>query len=388
MKVTVRVKLVPSPEQARALEATLDACNRAADHASRVAQTTGARHKYALQEVVYHELKADFGLSAQPAVRVLGKVADAYTTRSANLKNGNLGRKGSQRRARAEARAITFRPDAAQPFDARCLSWQMDARTVSIWTIQGRMKHLPFVGSPEQLKLLATCRQGESDLLCQDGQWFLSATCEVPEQPLNTEPEGFVGVDLGIVEIATTSTGDRYAGRRLNRYRRRQNRMRAKLQKKGTKSAKRVLKRRRRREARRARDVNHRISKHIVERAERTGHGITLEDLRGIRGRVRQATQQRSMLHSWSFAQLRDFIVYKARRAGVPVLVVDPAYTSQTCSACGHTDRRNRPSRAWFVCRGCGVVLHADVNASRNLAHRGQAAWNAGRRSTAPAPSG
>src|SRR5690625_1660599 len=138
----------------------------------------------------------------------------------------------------------------------------MDARTVSIWTVRGRMKHLPFVGSPEQLKLLATCRQGESDLLCQDGHWFLSATCEVPEQPLNTAPEGFVGVDLGIVEIATTSTGDRFAGRRLNRYRRRQNRMRAKLQAKGTKSAKRVLKRRRRREARRARDVNHRISKH------------------------------------------------------------------------------------------------------------------------------
>ncbi|WP_017608492.1 RNA-guided endonuclease InsQ/TnpB family protein [Nocardiopsis xinjiangensis] len=387
MKVTVRVKLVPSPEQARALAATLDACNRAADHASRVAQTTGARHKYALQEALYHEVKADFGLSAQPAVRVLGKVADAYTTREANLKNGNLGRKGSQRRARAQARAITFRRDAAQPFDARCLSWQMDARTGSIWTTRGRMKNLPFVGSPEQLKLLATCRQGESDLLCQDGQWFLSATCQVPEQPLNTEPEGFVGVDPGIVEIATTSEGDRYAGRGLNRYRRRQNRLRAKLQKKGTKSAKRVLKRRRRRQARRARDVNHRISKHIVERAERTGHGIALEDLRGIRGRVRQAKQQRSVLHAWSFAQLRDFIVYKARRAGVAVVVVDPAYSSQTCSACGHTDRGNRASRAWFVCRGCGVVLHADVHASRNLARRGRAAWNAGRRSTAPAPS-
>ncbi|MEU3310853.1 transposase [Nocardiopsis sp. NPDC006832] len=387
MKLVVRVKLLPSLEQAQALQATLHTCNEAADHASQVAQTTGARNKYALQEATYHELKARFALSAQPTVRVIGKVCDAYTTRQANLKAGNLGRKGSPRRQRVESTPISFRPDAAQPFDDRCLSWQMDARTVSIWTVAGRMKNLGFVTSPEQLKLLAEYRQGESDLICRDGQWFLSATCEVPERVENPDPVGFVGVDLGIVEIATTSTGDRFAGRVLNRYRRKQNRLRAKLQAKGTKSAKRVLKRLRRRETRRARDVNHTISKRIVERAERTDHGIVLEDLRGIRGRVRQAKRQRSMLHSWSFAQLRDFIAYKARRTGVPVLIVDPAYTSQTCSACDHTSRRNRPTRNRFVCRQCGVVLHADVNASRNLAHRGEVAWNAGRQSTAPAPT-
>ncbi|WP_460763682.1 transposase, partial [Nocardiopsis oceani] len=204
---------------------------------------------------------------------MIGKVADAYTTRQAHLKAGHLGRAGSPRRQRAESTAISFRPEAAQPFDARCLSWLMDARTVSIWTTQGRMKNLAFTSSPDQLKLLAQYQRGESDLMHQDGQWYLAATCEVPEARLNEEPSGFAGVDLGIVEIATTSTGQRYAGRQLNRYRKRQNRLRAKLQKKNTKSAKRLLKRQRRKEARRARDVNHQISKHIVERAERTGHG-------------------------------------------------------------------------------------------------------------------
>lgn len=286
-----------------------------------------------------------------------------------------------------EATPISFRPDAAQPFDDRCVSWQMDARTVSIWTTQGRLKNLPFTSSPDRLKLLAEYRRGESDLICHGGAWFLAAVCEVPEEPLNEEPEGFVGVDPGIVEIATTSTGQQHAGRQLNRYRRRQMRLRATLQAKGTKSALRVLKRQRRKESRRARDVNHRISKSIVDQAERTGHGIALEDLRGIRGRVRQARKQRATLHAWSFAQLRDFITYKARRAGVPVVVVDPAYTSQTCSECAHTCRGNRPSRARFVCRGCGVVLHADVNASRNLARRGEAVWTAGRQSTVPVPS-
>ncbi|MFE3459226.1 RNA-guided endonuclease InsQ/TnpB family protein [Nocardiopsis aegyptia] len=375
----MRVKLLPSPDQAQALQATLDVCNRAANAASQLAFVTGAVHKYALQQRVYTALKGEFGLSAQPAVRVIGKVADAYTTRTAHLKNGLLGGPGSKRRIKAESTPIRFRPDAAQPFDARCLSWRLDARTVSIWTTRGRLKDLAFTGSPDQLKSLAEYQRGESDLIVQDGVWFLSATCEVPEKPLNTEPVGFTGVDLGIVEIATTSTGQRHAGRELNRYRRRQNRLRAKLQKKNTKSAKRVLKRLRRRESRRARDVNHRISKSIVERAERTGHGIALEDLKGIRGRVRQAKRNRYTLHSWSFAQLRDFITYKARRAGVPVVVVDPAYSSQSCSECDHTSRRNRPSRAVFACTGCGVVLHADVNASRNLARRGEVVWNAGR---------
>ncbi|WP_460764072.1 transposase, partial [Nocardiopsis oceani] len=273
MKLVVRVKLLPSPEQARALQETLHACNRAANHASQIAQATGARNKYALQKAVYADLKSSFALSAQPTVRVIGKVADAYTTRAAHLKAGHLGRAGSPRRQRAESTAISFRPEAAQPFDARCLSWQMDARTVSIWTTQGRMKNLAFTSSPDQLKLLAQYQQGESDLMHQDGQWYLAATCEVPEARLNEEPSGFAGVDLGIVEIATTSTGQRYAGRQLNRYRKRQNRLRAKLQAKNTKSAKRLLKRQRRKEARRARDVNHQISKHIVERAERTGHG-------------------------------------------------------------------------------------------------------------------
>ncbi|MBB5489262.1 hypothetical protein HNR07_000399 [Nocardiopsis metallicus] len=77
------------------LEAALDVCNRAASHASRVARDSGARHKYALQDKVYHQLKAEFDRKAQPTPRAIGKVADAYTTRKANLDAGNLGRKGS-----------------------------------------------------------------------------------------------------------------------------------------------------------------------------------------------------------------------------------------------------------------------------------------------------
>ncbi|MFJ3975807.1 zinc ribbon domain-containing protein [Streptomyces sp. NPDC090021] len=65
-------------------------------------------------------------------------------------------------------------------------------------------------------------------------------------------------------------------------------------------------------------------------------------------------------MHSWSFHQLGQYIEYRARRAGVPLVYADPAYTSQQCSECGHTDRGNRPSQATFACRSCGALMHAE----------------------------
>lgn len=384
MKLVVQVKLLPTPEQTSALTATLRACNQAATHAAAIAHAKNLTDRNGLQQEVYAELKAVFGLSAQPAVRVVKKVVDAYTTLKANLRAGNLGRPGSRRRIKAESKPVTFRPRAAQPFDDRCLSWQLDQQTVSIWTTAGRLKRVRFACSRETLKLLAAHRKGESDLIERDGAFYLMATCDVPEAG-QYEPEYFVGVDLGIANIATTSTGHQAAGRGLNRYRTRQQKLRAKLQKKRTKSARRRLKERRRREQRHVKNTNHIIAKRIVTEAQRTSAGIALEDLGGIRQRARLRKPQRVTLHSWAFNQLGEFIAYKARRQGVPMVHVDPAHTSQTCCECGYIDKRNRVDQALFVCRNCGVVAHADRNASHNIAHRGAVVWNAGRESRVPA---
>jgi putative transposase len=88
--------------------------------------------------------------------------------------------------------------------------------------------------------------------------------------------------------------------------------------------------------------VNHRIGKEIVAVAQRTARGIALEDLGGIRDRVRLRRDQRASLSSWPFHHLGQVIAYKARRVGVPVLTVDARYTSQMCPLCGHTARDNR----------------------------------------------
>lgn len=145
------------------------------------------------------------------------------------------------------------------------------------------------------------------------------------------------------------------------------------------------MKKRNRREQRHAANQNHIIAKTIVTEAERTSSGISLEELKGIRQRARPRKPPRVTLHSWAFAQLGDFIVYKAERAGVPVVFIGPAYTSPRCCECGHIDKNNRASQALFTCRNCGVVVQADRNASRNIARRGEAAWNAGRESRASA---
>ncbi|MGP4087306.1 RNA-guided endonuclease InsQ/TnpB family protein [Streptomyces sp. KR55] len=386
MKLVVQVKLLPTPVQAAALEATLRACNEAATWASGVAFEKDVKKNFALRRLTYDEIKTRWGLGAQAAQHVIKKTCDAYATLKANLKAGNLGAPGSKRHRKAAGKPIAFRPEGAQPYDDRMLSWQIAERHVSIWTVAGRVRDVAFAAAPEQLAALALYRRGESDLVCRDGMWFLNATCEVPEQPLNADPAGFLGIDLGIVNIATTSDGEIMAGRGLNRARVRERTLRTKLQKKNTPSAKRRLKRRRRKEARRARDINHKIAKHVVAEAERTGRGIALEDLTGIRERVRLRKPQRATHSSWSFAQLGAFIAYKARRAGVPVVYVDPAYTSRTCAECGHIDQANRVSQAWFACRNCGFVDHADRNSSRNIRARAWELWRSEAQSTAPAP--
>ncbi|QBI53538.1 Putative transposase DNA-binding domain protein [Streptomonospora litoralis] len=201
--------------------------------------------------------------------------------------------------------------------------------------------------------MLVEHRQGDSDLVERGGVFYLMATCEVAEAE-QYAPEGFIGVDLGIANIATTSTGYRAAGRGLNRHRKRQAALRAKLQAKRTKSAKRRLKKRNRRERRHVANTNHVIAKQIVTEAERTSAGIALEDLTGIRQRVRLCRPQRVAIHSWAFARLAAFIAYKAKRAGVPLVQVDPAYTSRECAECRYIDKRNRVAQARFVCRSWG----------------------------------
>jgi putative transposase len=190
-------------------------------------------------------------------------------------------------------------------------------------------------------------------------------TVPAPEiQPTND----VIGVDLGLAQPAVTSKNHFLGEKRWKAVERRRFKLRRSLQRKGTKSAKRHLKRMRHKQARFRRDCDHVLSKQIVQTAPE-GSTIALENLTHIRQRTRQrGREQRRRLHSWSFTQLKSFIQYKAEARGCTVVVVDPRHTSQQCNRCGHQARNNRRARGLFKCRQCGYELHADLNASRNIA--------------------
>jgi hypothetical protein len=240
---------------------------------------------------------------------------------------------------RAQSKPIEFRPEAAQPFDDRILSWWMDRRTVSIWTTAGRLTDIGFVGDEDQPKLLAASRKGESDLLCRDGEYYLVATLDL-DDPEIRQPSAFLGVDLGVVNIATRSDGVTHGGRGLQRHRKRMRDLRTKLQKKGTKSAKRRAKLLSGREKRRATDLNHCLAKSIVVEAERTGHGIAIEDLHlGGEG------ERRRHADAATGAVLRVDVRADGRR-GVRVAGAPPPPVADPAVSAGGRDQENVPVRA------------------------------------------
>jgi IS605 OrfB family transposase len=219
---------------------------------------------------------------------------------------------------------------------------------------------------------LITRPKGQADLvLTPEGKWFLLVTVDVPEA-VATDPKDFLGVDLGIANLATDSDGQRYSGAEVEKIRQKHNRQRRRLQRKGTRGAKKKLRRIAKKEARFRRHQNHVISKQIVQTAKRTKCGIALEKLKGIRKRVTaRGGDAKNRLGGWAFAQLGGFLVYKARLAGVMVEFVNPAYSSQTCAECGHCRKSNRKNQAEFHCKACGHQAHADCNAAR--IHRSRA---------------
>ena len=187
-----------------------------------------------------------------------------------------------------------------------------------------------------------------------------------------------LGVDLGIVNLATDSDGQTFSGAQVKRVRAHYHTRRQRLQRVGTKNAKRRLRQNAGREHRFQKDVNHCISKALVQKAAVSCKALALEDLSGIRERITVRHEQRYERHSWAFFQLRASISYKAAWAGVPVHLVNPRNTSRTCSArgCGHCEKANRKSQAEFCCRRCGMTMHADHNAAINIARAKWAAVN------------
>jgi IS605 OrfB family transposase len=344
MKLTLRIQLVPDAAQDDALRRTTQRFNQAANWVAGELFARTLTNKRQAQKLVYRELRDRFALTAQMAILVIHRVCEAY-------------KRDTTIRPR-------FRNDAAITYDPRVMRF-LGLEKVNLWTLAGRLA-IPILIGPYHTERIGYPKK-QADLLRRDGKWFLFLTVEVPDgAPI--EPTDFLGVDLGIANLAADSDGARHSGAAVETIRRKHKLQRARLCRKGTKGARKKQKRVARKEARFRRHENHVISKQLVQTAQRTGRGIALEDLKGIRARVTACgAEARNRLGGWAFAQLASFLVYKAHLAGVVVEFIDPAYTSQTCAECGHCDRANRKSQSAFHCQACGHQAHADGNAARNL---------------------
>jgi len=348
---TVCVKLDVGQHDA-GLTATMRSFNEAATWIAQVCWSEKISNTNTAHHRVYQETRTRFGLGSQLAVCARAKAVEA-------IKAG---------KQRMKETCPTFGPRGAVRYDVRTFRL-MSLDRVSLNTLAGRVVCRLLPGPRQHALLVDPAWQiGGADLVWREGTYYLHIT-QNQDAPATTDHGGVLGVDLGRAQIATDSTGEQHSGAKVKGMRAYHRARRRIVQKVRTHSARRKLRKTKRRESRFTRNTNHVISKALVAKAAASCKELALEDLTGIRGaNVRH--EQRAEHHSWSFYELRLFISYKAAAAGVHVVLVDPAYTSQACSGCGHCERANRRSQEFFLCRFCGLSMNADWNGALNIAYR------------------
>jgi putative transposase len=343
---TVVCKLAPTPEQIVDIDATLRAFAAACDFAAESARRIGSTNKVKVQADAYKDIRAKFGLAANLAIRAIARAC-------ASLK--------------VPAKMHSAFDPTSIDYDARIFAFHEWNWAFGLTLLSGRVKIASALG--DRQRSLLKSRKPTSAVLVKrrDGGYFLHVQLiDTAPEPIKTA--GTLGVDLGRRRVAVDSDGEIYEATETNRLREHYPRIRRSIQAKGTKESRRLLKRLSGNEARHARHINHVISRRIVDKAKATGRAVAVEELTGIRERTKVRKAQRYGQQSWSFHQLRSFLEYKAIDAGVPLVAVNPAYTSKTCHRCGERGHRDA---LVFSCTTCGFVGDADINASLNIAARG-----------------
>jgi IS605 OrfB family transposase len=359
--LTIVAKLQPTAEQVAKLEATLQAfaaaCNYVNEHTD-----PKLTNKIAIESLTYQTIKSEFNLVANMAVRACARVA------------------ANRKVAKQKGKPVKRFAPSSMDCDKDLFRFREQDSTVSLATIHGRERIELNAGNYQRGKLKG--RNPTSAQLCKhrDGQFYLHIQIkdDAPDSPVTDK---VIGIDLGRRDIAVTSEGEKWDGTGIQQVRDKFSKVRASLQKKapkGTRTTRRrcrgILKRLSGRERRYQQWLNHNISKSVVRRAIELSASIAIEDLTGIRHRTNQRPRnktERRRSNSWAFYQLRMFIEYKALGAGVRVIPISPAYTSQMCSQCLHIHPikgKSYRSGKTFRCGHCGWYGDADFNGANNIA--------------------
>jgi putative transposase len=352
--ISVKCKAIVPVELRVEIDRTLllfaDACNQILE----VAKREKCWNTTKLHHLVYKPVRKSTGLKANHVCQAIRRVIGS---------------------AKAVKQIHKFRPTSIS-LDVRTFQYIEELQTVGVTLMCGRVKFKMSIGG-YQIALLRG-QNPTSATFCKSrkGDYYINICVDIPSDPTGKTPK-VIGVDLGRRDIATTSTGKSWSGKTIQNTRDRYSKVRANVQSKRTRSSRRLMRRLSGKEQRFQKWLNHNISKQIVFDAKSNNAAIAFEDLTNIRESLNQKPRsktERRRTNNWAFYQLRIFTQYKANIAGVSVVLVPPAYTSQTCSRCGHihpVKGKSYRSGKSFRCGHCGFEHDADINAALNIAALG-----------------
>ena len=356
MTITAKIQISVSETDKVLLDNTMsayrDACNYVSDYIFHVHDLK----QFSLNKALYSELRKQFNLKSQMAQSVLKTVIARYKTILENQHEW-------------------IKPSFKKPqYD---LVWNRDyslAQNVfSVNTLNGRVKLPYFAEGMSKYFDHTIYKFGTAKLINKYGKYFLHipVTYNVEETSLS-DVYHVVGVDRGInFVVATYDSKHRscfVSGKDIKHKRATYSELRKQLQMRHTPSSRRRLKAIGQRENRWMQDINHCVSKALVKNNPK--HTLfVLEDLSGIRNATAQVNiKSRHMFISWSFYDLEQKLIYKAKQNQSIVIKVDPRYTSQCCPICGHIEKSNRNKKLHlFICKNCGYKSNDDRVGAMNL---------------------
>ena len=358
--ITAKVQIAATDTDKVLLNKTMsvycDACNYVSDYVFR----THELKQFSLNKILYSTLREKFSLKSQMAQSVFKTVIARYKS---ILENQNEWIKPSFKKPQYD---LVWNRD-----------YSLTQNCFSVNTLNGRVKLPYFAEGMSKYFNHSIYRFGTAKLVNKHGKYYLHipVTYEVEESNIS-DICNVVGIDRGINFVVATYDSKHksgfVSGKAIKQKRANYSRLRKELQMRHTPSSRRRLKAIGQRENRWMQDINHQVSKALA-----TGNPkhtlFVLEDLIGIRNATeRVKTKNRYVSVSWSFYDLEQKLIYKAKQNQSSVIKVDPRYTSQCCPACGHTEKSNRNKKIHlFTCKNCGYTSNDDRIGAMNLYRMG-----------------
>ena len=360
MTITAKIQIIAAETDKVLLDETMSVYRNACNYVSDYVFRTHDLKQFSLNKALYSTLREKFNLKSQMAQSVLKTVIARYKT---ILENQNEWIKPSFKKPQYD---LVWNRD-----------YSLTQNRFSINTLNGRVKLSYFSDGMSKYFDHTIYKFGTAKLVNKHGKYYLHipVTYEVEESNIS-DICNVVGIDRGINFVVATYDSKHksgfVSGKAIKQKRAKYSKLRKELQMRHTPSSRRRLKAIGQRENRWMQDINHQVSKALVENNPK--HTLfVLEDLSGIRNATeRVKTKDRYVSVSWSFYDLEQKLIYKAKQNQSSVIKVDPRYTSQCCPCCGHVEKSNRNKKIHlFTCKKCGYKSNDDRIGAMNLYRMG-----------------